>query len=457
MRRSRNLREFRNELIKKRVKTVSSRRRRISQRIAQKKNKFSKKDETEVSEALPFQQPDVRLSMHERRRQAIKKARQQLKRRQPRVRYDPKRLSASRPSALRKFHDYDTYKATKLLNVLHIIDSPGLGGAQTMMMELVNALNKYYSKNIINYVVILGKDRSIKQDLFSSYGIEPIWVAFNKLYHYCEENSIDIVLHHRTAIARSVKQYLPVNVKYVLLNHTWNYLNRLSGFYDCDYFVSVCKFLHNKTKWEHFIDDSRKLIILNGVENDYIDELPDKQLPGKFKTGRCHRFVGSKFRVDSLTWFSKKVPKIVPGVTHFLIGSNSSAKAICKTSKNLIYFGLITNRLKKMAIIKQFDMYFYETFAHEGASMAILESLACGVPVMCFARGGNTELVTHGVNGFIVGDRSEALLLMQQMAASNFGIAMKKKAKDDFEKRLHIKHTACKYMQLFECVVEEKQ
>ena len=70
-----------------------------------------------------------------------------------------------------------------------------------------------------------------------------------------------------------------------------------------------------------------------------------------------------------------------------------------------------------MSIIKGLDVYFYETFQHEGASVAILESLACGVPVLCKNYGGNAELIKHGINGFIVKDRDEFLLRMKDLAS----------------------------------------
>jgi len=198
------------------------------------------------------------------------------------------------------------------------------------------------------------------------------------------------------------------------------------------------------------------MVILNGVENNYVADLPDQALEGSFITGRCHRLVPSKFAVDSIRWMDTKVTKHIPGFRHYLIGSNSDAKDTVVTCKTVKYLGAILDRNEKMSIIKGFDLYFYETFHPEGASVAILESLACGVPVLCKPLGGNLELVKNGVNGYIVLERTDFL---NHMKVLNSERDLLKKLRlstlEDFNNRLHVRHTASKYLQLVECLVNQ--
>lgn len=44
----------------------------------------------------------------------------------------------------------------------------------------------------------------------------------------------------------------------------------------------------------------------------------------------------------------------------------------------------------------------------EGLSLAVLESMAAGLPIVATAISGNTDVVTHGVNGFLVEPASES-------------------------------------------------
>jgi len=78
----------------------------------------------------------------------------------------------------------------------------------------------------------------------------------------------------------------------------------------------------------------------------------------------------------------------------------------------------------------------------------------CGVPVLCKPFGGNAELVQSGINGYIVGDRTEFLKRLIQMEDPKFLKKIKKKTLADFDQRLHVRHTASKYMQVFEKVVK---
>ena len=48
---------------------------------------------------------------------------------------------------------------------------------------------------------------------------------------------------------------------------------------------------------------------------------------------------------------------------------------------------------------------------YEGFSHQILEAMASGVPVITTTAGGNREIITHGVNGFLAEYNDEAQLL----------------------------------------------
>jgi glycosyltransferase involved in cell wall biosynthesis len=37
----------------------------------------------------------------------------------------------------------------------------------------------------------------------------------------------------------------------------------------------------------------------------------------------------------------------------------------------------------------------------EASSLSLIESLACGTPVVCLDRGGNAEIVVDGAHGFV--------------------------------------------------------
>ncbi len=361
MRRGRSLRDFRDKMIRQRAIRKSERVKNL--KIAKKK----------------AESPNPRNSRHRELLLHRRRARKKLREEQSHG-VDFNACPAKNPSELPPFLSYDKYEyKERTVVVLHIIESLGMGGAQTMMMELVNGLNKYYGDHIANHISsVSSKLQKPLKKLFQSYGVSAVHNNHSALKGFCKKNKVDVVVHHRIANSACLKKHLPPGVKYILLNHTWNYIHRIANFPYCDYYISVCEFLDKKTRKLNFLHPTRKLIILNGIENDYVAAIKPHPFSGSFKTGRCHRLVPSKFCKDSIPWMDR-VAKKIRGHRHYLIGSNKDAKGASErlSSKSVEYMGPILDRNIKMSMIKAWDLYFYETTGNEGASIAILEGLAC--------------------------------------------------------------------------------
>jgi len=455
MRRGRNLREHRSKhLRRKKILTLAERRKQAQDRLV------NRKKSKVIIKGLPLDNVVIpaknESDIQRRDKSVMSTSERRLKRRDAHSVKAPKRdlttIPSNAPLSI-QWKTFDCFVPNKHTNVCHVIESLGLGGAQTMMAELVGGLNRYYGENTTNSIVCLHNKEQKKRKLFSSYGVKTSWMPHGKFKKHLQSNKVDVVLHHRIAISKPLNQYLPEGVKYVLLNHTWNSLIRMQEFLDCDAYVSVCEFLNKKTKWSQYIHDTRRIVILNGIENDYIKSIQADEIDGKFKTGRCHRLISAKFKSDSISWMHRKIIKSIPDFHHHIIGTHKEVRALSHKYDWLTYHGTIDNRDKKMGIIKQFDVYFYETFGDEGASIAVLEAMAAGVPVLAKSLGGTGEIIRDGVNGFICKDRIIFDLRLKQIASGVFP-DLKEKTVADFEERLHVKHTACKYIQLFESLID---
>ncbi len=97
------------------------------------------------------------------------------------------------------------------------------------------------------------------------------------------------------------------------------------------------------------------------------------------------------------------------------------------------------------------DLYL-NTSVHEGIPMTILEALARGIPVVAPAVGGINEIITDGVEGFLIKDRSpeafaEKCLLLRddrQLHAN-----MSKAAQDRAKRSFSAENMAEKYYRLY--------
>ncbi len=325
-----------------------------------------------------------------------------------------------------------------------IIDSMELNGGSSMFLEMLLGLRKYYPECEVTPMVVsktgfYGREDRTDDDLMESYGATVPSIDYDQFdaqkSKICKNS---IVVHHRLGCTRA----LEVPAPYVVINHTVQSPHRMEQYVHADVIVSVCDFIRRLTR-KH----CRSKVILNGVDNEYIKKIKPAELKGKFNTGRCHRLAGSKFNKKSLV--------VLEGLEvskhrHYLIGpTDYGSKAFAKFKKTE-YLGPIFNRQRKMSIIKALDVYFYDADMQEGASIAILEALAAGVPVFCRPRGGNVELVINKVNGFHFTKYSEVKKLLMKFAKKRDKLEeLKKKVQQDFDSRLHIRHMLAKYMKIF--------
>jgi len=120
--------------------------------------------------------------------------------------------------------------------------------------------------------------------------------------------------------------------------------------------------------------------------------------------------------------------------------------------------GSIDNFEKKISVLKSWDLFLYSVMHNEGTSMSILESLACGVPVVCSAHYGNMELISNGVNGYIFKNYLEATSILNKLSGNPERLKeLKKTTKRHFIRNLDSSIMAGEYIKLIESVYSSRE
>jgi glycosyltransferase involved in cell wall biosynthesis len=113
--------------------------------------------------------------------------------------------------------------------------------------------------------------------------------------------------------------------------------------------------------------------------------------------------------------------------------------------------GNISNFNDKVSIMKNWDLFLYETMRDEGISMAILESLACGVPVICSDHFGNKEIIEDGINGYVYKDKRHAQKILAHLINHPKELQrLKETTKIHFKEKLDSRHMAYQYIKVME-------
>ena len=150
---------------------------------------------------------------------------------------------------------------------------------------------------------------------------------------------------------------------------------------------------------------SKLKVIENGV---LVPSTSPKKLSGSntdrpFRIGSVGRMVALKGQINLLKALLQIKTQLPPPEVHFF-GSGPEQEALQKFAKehqleSLVFFhGTVLNRQK---VYDSIDLLVVcsET---EGLSLAIMESMARGIPVIATEVGGNPQLVTPNETGFLV-------------------------------------------------------
>ncbi len=322
------------------------------------------------------------------------------------------------------------------MQVVQIIDSLELNGGSTTFLEYVSAMRKYWPDVTVKpYVVsktgFFGRDNLVNENLPTSYGIDDLQTFSYDTFKDTRESIRDsVIFHHVLGYTKPIKFHK--SCKYILVNHTATNIKRLPKF-RASVIVCVSGYFTKRVRMQTRI---KPLTILNGCE-DYFDTIP-KVSDSRIIIGRCQRVVPSKL---------KEVVGM-GGCVNYIVGPIGKSFRAAQDAPDKFFVGPVFEKKEKLSWVKSFDIYLHNAGSPEGASMAILEALSCGVPV--FARnagGGVLELVKEGRNGHLFRGNNELKKKVRSFAGGG-SASLIASTRKDFLERLHIKHSLKQYRKL---------
>lgn len=83
----------------------------------------------------------------------------------------------------------------------------------------------------------------------------------------------------------------------------------------------------------------------------------------------------------------------------------------------------------------------------EPFGLVMIESFACGTPVIAYRHGSVPEVVTEGVTGFVVDNQEQALGALLRIASID-----RRRCRDVFETRFSARQMALRYVQLYDAL-----
>jgi len=159
------------------------------------------------------------------------------------------------------------------------------------------------------------------------------------------------------------------------------------------------------------INEKKTLVIYNGVEDLFVREAKSEVSRKSFGISDSDIVVitvasltphkGHGVLIDAMHILSQEYQNL----RLLIVGDgplrNDLAEYVMRLdlSRNIVFTGL---RKDIYSLLKLSDIFVLPSLKREGLSIALVEAMACGLPVVGTSVGGNCEVIEENANGFLV-------------------------------------------------------
>lgn len=154
------------------------------------------------------------------------------------------------------------------------------------------------------------------------------------------------------------------------------------------------------------------------------EKRPDRAIEIAVRTGMALKIAAKVDRVDQVYW-------------------NTSIAPLIKRYPNVEYLGEIDD-CEKVRFLGDARALLFPIDWPEPFGLAMIESMACGTPVIAFRQGSVPEIVADGVTGFIVDSVDEAVVAVKRLDAIDRAAVRRA-----FDQRFSAKRMAHDYLTLY--------
>jgi glycosyltransferase involved in cell wall biosynthesis len=310
--------------------------------------------------------------------------------------------------------------------ILHVIDTTGPGGAETVFIDLADRLRQMGYRSI---VVIRGP--GWVHDQLRARGLSPRiieakgsfnWRFLRELIRIVRHEQVDAIQSHLLgsnvycAMAGLITRKPVIATFHGMVDVGPDERFRAAKMWLMNRgvrrFVAVSKNLRDAIEREGLLDATRCDIIYNGIDLSRYGRRDSRQLRQRLGLGSDAVLIGSLGNVrpakayDLLIRAARQITTDRPDV-HFVIAGdpkNSLQKKLSAladelgVSSRIHFIGFCDDSAGYLA---QLD-YFLLTSTSEGLSIATIEALATGLPAVVTRCGGPEEIVTSGQDALMV-------------------------------------------------------
>jgi glycosyltransferase involved in cell wall biosynthesis len=337
-----------------------------------------------------------------------------------------------------------------MLTILHTIDTTGPGGAETVFIELATHLPRDKFRSV---VIIRGKGWVYEE--LRRRGIEPIlleakgsfnWRYLLKLRTIIKHEHVDVIQSHllgsnvycalaglltRRPVVATFHGTVDVDDQERFLGLKFGAINL-----GVKHVVAVSENLRQNLIKRTPISSRKLTVIYNGIETERFNRPRAKSLREQFGWGKDDVLVGSLGNIRPAKGYNilleaAALLKSSQITFRFLIAGEGKPGLQEKLHKQRSDLGLEDSvhflgfQENPAVFLANLDLFLLSSIS-EGFSIATIQAMASGLPVIVTRSGGPQEIVTHGEDGWMVeAGRPEAIAEALTLLAREPGLCTK--------------------------------
>lgn len=354
------------------------------------------------------------------------------------------------------------------MNILIVNETSDLGGAETMAIELANALSAFSGNQIAfasaQGILIERLKKGVRFFPLVRYGVAKIlklFCQFRKIYLEIKPD----VIHSQggtigliAAVAAHV--YYP-RAKVVLTHHSV-YFTRIPawlGNFLLKLFVDACIAI-STAKYVSFIKSGFKkkkvFLISNFIDREaLLSQAAEENVKclktaiGVFSEERivvgAGRLISEKrfdVFIDTLIHCAQLAPEIK--ILGLILGEGAQRQQLQDIADRIdlpnLRIKLLGFQRNVAVYLRMANIFLFPSEYYEVLPMCLIEAISLGVPVVCSDISGNNDIVEDGLNGFLVSTRKKDYsifvlrLLRDKVLAREFSQNGIKKAQNSYDK-----------------------
>jgi len=334
------------------------------------------------------------------------------------------------------------------LSVLFVVDAkfPGRGGAESQARKLAQALSKKdVDVKFVSPQISIDQQVQDTVDGFPSHRIRyprikllgaiilQIRFAWYLIKHRHDYDAVHVHITrlfaatavatrfiHRKAVIAKVSGFFEFEGGILDRSARFSPGNALLRFAlrKIDYVQTISAETEQKLRSAGFSAQQIRLIP-NGIDTQLVNpdevDAPPKPLTFGY-CGRLRSVKGIYVLMDAFTELAKANPK-----GSFVLRVAGGGRAL-DTLRKLTRDRGLTDRIEWLDTIDNTEKFYREIDVHiqpsfaEGLPNSVMEAMAASLPVLATDIGGNSDLITHGINGWLFpsGSSEELTVLMQR-------------------------------------------